>query len=244
MKRHLKTYPAPRFWPVMIKEHEFTIHPAAGPHAIASCMPLGIILRDVLKYSKTVSEAKKIMSEGKVQIDGVVRRDYKFPVGLMDVVYLKPADAYYRVMPDRVNKLSLLKITPEEAEFKLVRISGKRLLKDKAMQINSHDGRSFSLKLDDPFDVQVAYKPFDALKISLPKGEVIEHIPLEPDVYVSIIGGSQIGESGLVKEVPKQRGPNRLARVVINEVESTVTLKYLFPIGKGSPIISTKGEVA
>jgi ribosomal protein S4E len=76
------------------------------------------------------------------------------------------------------------------------------------MQLNSHDGRSFAIKVDDPFDTQVGFRPFDSLKISLPKGEVLEHIVLEPDAYVSIIGGSKIGESGVVKEVPEQRGPN------------------------------------
>lgn len=244
MKRHLKTFKAPRFWPVMIKKNEFTIRPASGPHPIGSSMPLGLILRDILGFAKTVSEVKRALSEDKVLVDGLVRHDHKFPVGLMDVVYLKPLDAYYRVMPDSVNKLSLLKITPEEGAYKLIRLSGKRLLKDKTVQLNAHDGRSFAIKVDDPFSVNLPYRIFDSLKISLPAGEVLEHIPMEPDTYVSIIGGSNIGKSGILKEAPQQRGPNRLAKVMINEIESTVTLKYLFPIGKGSPIISTTGEVA
>jgi len=244
LKRHLKTYPAPRFWPVMIKEHEFTIRPAPGPHAIFSSMPLGLILRDVLGYATTVSEAKKLLTEGKVLIDGVVRRDYKFPVGLMDVVFLKPAGTYYRVVPDPVNKLSLLEINSEEAAFKLVRIKGKRLLKDKTVQLSGHDGRTFAVKVDDPFKIQLDYRIFDTVKVSLPEGEILERIALEPEAYASIIGGVNIGRSGVVREVPKQKGPNRLAKVTIDDVESTVTLKYIFPVGKGSPIISLRGKVA
>jgi len=207
-------------------------------------MPLGIILRDVLRYAKTVSEAKRMLIEDKVLIDGVVRHDYKFPVGLMDVIGLKSADTYYRVLPDKTNKLCLLKITPEEAAFKLVQLTGKRLLKDKKMQLNTHDGRSFAIKVDDPFNVDVGYKIFDALKISLPDGEVTEHIPLESEAFVSIIGGSNIGKYGTLKETPAKRGANDLAKVTIGERENTVTLKYLFPIGKGSPIININGEVA
>jgi len=138
----------------------------------------------------------------------------------------------------------LLKITPEEAAFKLVQLTGKRLLKDKKMQLNTHDGRSFAIKVDDPFNVDVGYKIFDALKISLPDGEVTEHIPLESEAFVSIIGGSNIGKYGTLKETPAKRGANDLAKVTIGERENTVTLKYLFPIGKGSPIISINGEVA
>jgi small subunit ribosomal protein S4e len=207
-------------------------------------MPLGIILRDVLRYAKTVSEAKRMLIEDKVLIDGVVRHDHKFPVGLMDVISLKSADTYYRVLPGKTNKLCLLKITPEEAAFKLVQLTGKRLLKDKKMQLNTHDGRSFAIKVDDPFNVDVGYKIFDALKISLPDGEVIEHIPLESEAFVSIIGGSNTGKYGTLKETPAKRGANDLAKVTIGERENTVTLKYLFPIGKGSPIISINGEVA
>jgi small subunit ribosomal protein S4e len=228
----------------MIKEREFTIRSASGPHPLASSMPLGIILRDVLNVASTVSEAKRILAEGKVLIDGVVRHDYKLPVGLMDVIYVKPADTYYRIMPDKVNQLSLLKITAEEASFKLVRLSGKRILKDKTVQLNSHDGRSFAVKIDDPFNPQVSYRVYDTLKISLPGGEILEHIPLEVGNYVSVIGGSKNGEYGTLAELPAQRGANRLAKVTIKEVPSTVTLKYIFPIGKGSPIITLQGEVA
>jgi small subunit ribosomal protein S4e len=243
LKRHLKTYPAPRFWPILIKEHEFTIRPASGPHQISWSIPLGILLRDILKYAKTVREVKRILAEGKVLIDGKVRADYKFPVGLMDVVYLKPAKEYYRVLPNSTNRLALVKITPEEATFKLVRLTGKRTLRGNKVQLNFHDGRSSVARVEDPFNLQMGYRIFDVLKISLPDGQVIDSIPLEPDAFVSIIGGTNIGSYGTLKETPEMRGPNKLARVMIGDVENTVTLKYLFPIGKGSPIINISGAV-
>lgn len=243
MRRHLKTYAAPRSWPVKIKEKTFTIRPASGAHPLALSIPLGMVLRDTLRYATTVSEAKSILSEGKVLVDGEVRRDYKLPVGLMDVLYLKPAETYYRIMPDRLKKIALMKISPEEASFKLVRISGKRILKDKRVQINTHDGRSIAVKVEDPFDINLDYRLYDVLKIAIPGGEIQERIPLEADAFVAIIGGAHNGKYGTLLATPENRGPKRLAKVAINGVESTVTLKYLFPIGKGSPIIRTS-EVA
>jgi small subunit ribosomal protein S4e len=243
MRRHLKTYAAPRSWPIKIKEKTFTIRPASGPHPLTLCIPLGMVLRDTLHYATTVSEAKSVLSEGKVLIDGKVRKDYKLPVGLMDVLYLKPAEAYYRVMPDRLKKISLMKISPEQASFKLVRITGKRTMSEKRVQLNTHDGRSMVLKVEDPFDINMDYKLYDVLKIAIPGGEILERLPLEADAYVSIIGGAHIGKYGTLVETPESRGPKRLAKVTINGAESTVTLKYLFPIGKGSPIINTS-EVA
>jgi len=243
LSRHLKTYPAPRFWPIKIKEREFVIRPNAGPHKLVNSMPLGIVLRDVLGCAKTVSEAKRLLAEGKVLVDGKVKVDYKLPIGLMDVIYLKPADAYYRVLPNSVNKLALMKITAEEAGFKLAKVTGKRLLKDKKMQINLHDGRCISVGITDPFSVQMPYRLMDAVKISLPDGQIQEHVPLEVGTYVSITGGTKIGKFGTVKDLPPTKSPNKLATITIGDSDNTVTLKYLFPIGKGSPIININGEV-
>ncbi len=243
MSRHLKTYPAPRFWPIKIKEREFVIRPNAGPHKMVNSMPLGLVLRDVLGYAKTVSEAKRLLAEGKVLVDGKVKTDYKLPIGLMDVIYLKPADAYYRVLPNSVNKLALMKITAEEAGFKLAKVAGKRLLKEKKMQLNLHDGHCVSVDISDPFNVDIPYRLMDTVKVSLPDGQIQAHIPLEVGAYVSIIGGTKIGKFGTVKDLPATRSPNKLATITIGDSDTTVTLKYLFPIGKGSPIININGEV-
>lgn len=241
MKRHLKTYPAPRFWPIRIKEREFVVRPSPGPHPISYALPLGIVLRDILNYAVTLGEVKKILSERMVLVDGKVRTDYKFPVGLMDVLYLRSSDEYYRVLPHPVKKLSLVKIPPEESSFKLVRVTGKRTLKAGNLQLNFHDGRSYLMKVEDPFNIQVEYKIFDTIKLTLPDGEIADHIPLQPGAFVSIIGGGNIGRYGELVKLPASRSPDKLAKVKISGVENTVTLKYLFPIGKGSPIISISG---
>jgi len=244
MTRHLTTHKAPSFWHIKIKEHAFTIRPNAGPHPLEHSMPLGIILRNVLRFSKTVVEAKRLLAERKVLVDGKVRFDHKYPVGLMDVIYLKAAEAFYRVLPNSKNKMALVKITAEEASFKLEKITGKRLLRDNVVQLNFHDGRSVAVKVDDPFNIHLAYKLMDTVKISIPEGQLLEHIPLQEGAYVAITGGTKIGKYGTLLETPAKRTANKLARVMIGDAEKTVTLKYLFPVGKGSPIINITGEVA
>jgi hypothetical protein len=46
-----------------------------------------MLLRDILKYATTGKEAKMIVKQGKVKVDGKTRFDERFPVGLMDVVF-------------------------------------------------------------------------------------------------------------------------------------------------------------
>lgn len=244
MAGHLRTYPAPRHWPVAIKEKAFTVRPSPGPHSIEECIPLGIILRDVLGKVKTISEAKRALAERKVMVDGKVRTDYRYPVGLMDVVHLVPEGLYFRVIPDAVKKLALLKISQEEAGFKLLKITGKRLLKDGALQLSFHDGRTIATKVDDPFNIQVPYMTNDVLKVSIPDGQVLDHIPLTEGTFVAVTGGRNVGRFGTIAEKPLSKSPNALAKVIIAGNETTVTLKYVFPIGKESPIISISGEVA
>ncbi|MEM1555119.1 MAG: S4 domain-containing protein, partial [Desulfurococcaceae archaeon] len=92
--RHLKTFAAPAFWPIMRKKYKWVVKPSPGPHAISRCLPLLIIVRDILKYAETSREARKLISEGHFLVDGRVRRNYKYPVGVMDVISIKEYDEH------------------------------------------------------------------------------------------------------------------------------------------------------
>ena len=72
--RHLKRKPSPRFWPIHRKEHVWVTRPKSGPHSLKRSLPLAMVLRDILNLAKTRKEAKIIISEGKVFIDGIVQR--------------------------------------------------------------------------------------------------------------------------------------------------------------------------
>ncbi len=60
-----------------------------------------------------------------MQVDGKIVTDYKFPVGLMDVVTLKKANQSYRMLIDYKGRLKLVPIEENEAGWKLARIDGK-----------------------------------------------------------------------------------------------------------------------
>ena len=85
----LKRQLAPTFWNIRRKERQFVLKASPGPHRKDKSYPLGIILRDVLNVANSMHEAKTIVSAGKIKIDGIERRDVKFPVGLMDVIELQ-----------------------------------------------------------------------------------------------------------------------------------------------------------
>ncbi|RLF42038.1 MAG: 30S ribosomal protein S4e [Thermoplasmata archaeon] len=231
MSRHLKRLNAPRVVRLHRKEKKWAIRPSPGPHPIDQSIPLGLIIRDYLNLCDTLRETKRILSQGEVFVDGRIRKDYKFPVGLMDVISIPKIRKQYRVLYNERGKLTLVPITEEEASWKLYRIEDKTILKGKKMQLNLHDGTN---KLVD----EDKYHTGDVLKISFEGREIKEVYPREPGAVSLIIGGRHIGEIATIQsfEIIRSSKPNIAHMKGVQEF--TTLQKYVFPIGKTKPVIT------
>jgi small subunit ribosomal protein S4e len=238
----LKRKPAPRFWPIHRKDATWVVKPSAGPHSLENCLPLAIALRDILGYAKTRKEAKTIVSQEKVYVDGkVVRRD-DFPVGLMDVVSLPDVNKYFRVLPSSKG-LILNSIDKEEAKFKLCRIENKKVVSDGHVQIHLHDGSNILVKVADPKNQQGdIYKTLDTLKISLPERQVLGQIAMKKNDFAMITGGKNIGKYGKTVEVEEAEDKKRRnALVTIEDEKGTryqTVLNFVVAIGETQPLIA------
>jgi small subunit ribosomal protein S4e len=82
----LKRLKAPKFWKLPKKSRKWAVSPRPGPHRKFESIPLAIALRDIVKIAETGSEAKKIIKMGEILVDGKIRRDHKYPAGLMDAI--------------------------------------------------------------------------------------------------------------------------------------------------------------
>ncbi len=239
---HLKREVAPSFWPVHKKEAVWSVKPMPGPHAIHRCIPLGIIVRDVLGLADTRREAKKIVSQGKIFVDGRPRRDDRFPVGLMDVVSIPEVKKSYRVVPSEKG-LTLHPIAEDEASFKICRIENKRTVKNGHIEVNLHDGRNFLIRVEDPSNPREdIYRTLDTLRISIPDQEVLEHFRVEKGMFASLVDGANIGKFGAISSITEERGQKRrkwLVTIEDREGRSYQTiLDYVFVIGDETPRIS------
>ncbi len=240
-RRHLKALAAPRFWPILRKEYTWTVKPSPGPHPINRCIPLLIIVRDILGYAKTSREARKIIAEGHFKIDGRVRRNYKYPVGLMDVLEIVDTGETYRMIPVPTKVMTLHPIPKSEAGFKLCRIENKTTVRGGHIQLNLHDGRNHLVRVSDPANpVEDKYKTLGTVKLSIPQQEMLDYIPLQENVIAIIIGGRNVGRVGRVLEI--RRGMRRFRSIVtledVNGNKFQTSLDYIFPIGFDKPVIS------
>jgi len=236
----LKRKPAPRFWPIHRKELPWIVKPSSGSHSLQSCLPLTLVLRDMLGIAQTRKEAKMILSEGKVLVDGKIRRKDDFPVGLMDVISMPDANKYYRIMPSHKG-LVLNPISKKEANFKLVRVEDKTTVKN-GVQIALHDGTNMFVKVADPKNPEeVTYDTFDILKVTYPEKQVASTLKTKVGNLAVITGGKNIGKQGKIVEIEKTEAKKRRqALVVIEDAKGAryqTILDFVFSIGEAEPLI-------
>jgi len=241
-RKHLKRKPAPEFWPIHRKEAIWTVKPNAGPHPISRCMPLTLVLRDALGVAKTRSEAKTIIHEEKIMVDGKVQREELFPAGVMDVVSIPDMEKWYRVLPYEKGLL-FHPISEDEATFKLCRIENKTVLSGGNVQLNLHDGRNVLVKVKNPNKPEEdVFDTLDTLKINLPNQEVLSHMKLAEGAPVLIVGGKNAGKHGkivAIEQRPRQKRKNSLVTVEDErENRFQTTVDYIFVIGDKQPHIS------
>jgi small subunit ribosomal protein S4e len=242
----LKRKPAPRTWPIHRKEFVWVTKPSPGPHSLENCLPMAIVLRDILGVAKTGKEAKTILSQGKVYVDGKIRRTDDFPVGLMDVISVPELNKFFRILPSHKG-LVVHPVSEEETSFKLCRIEDKTIIKNGHIQLNLHDGSNMLVKVVDPKNPREdVYETFDTLKISLPEKQIVAHIRIKENNFAIITGGKNAGRYGKIVEIEKAEGKKRRnSLIVIKDEEGNqyqTTLNFVFAIGETEPLISLLEE--
>ncbi len=235
-KSHIKRIAAPRSWPIPRKKSKWITKPRPGPHSIDRSMPLSLILKDIIRLAENKREVKKILYEGKILINHIIRKDPKFPVGLMDTISIPSINKYYRILFNYKGQLVLHKINKSESNIKLSKIINKKILRGKKTQINLYDGYNKIVDKDH-------YKVGDSVLFDLEKNHIVEHLKLEKGAYVYLTNGKHIGTTGVIDKVLTSKGTYPSKIVFKKKNHSFETLKdYAFVIGKEKPLISLPEE--
>ena len=230
MSRHQKRLSMPKTWNIPRKTRKWAVKSSPGPHSGIKSIPLLLVIRDVMKLANSSREAKKILHDGNILVDGVVKRDYKFPVGVFDVITIPKIDLSYRVFLDRKQRLSLRQIS--DPEVKLCRINDKTIVKGGNTQLNLHDGSNI---ISDEY----SYHTFDSVILSLPERKVVKHITYKPSSLALIIGGAHSGELATIEDIRKTRGAMPNMTALHSSYDFETIEDYVFVVGKGTPEIET-----
>ena len=231
MSKHMKRLASPRAWKIAKKGDKWVPKTAPGKHGIERSIPLGIVMRDYLGIVDTMTEAKRVIGNREIAVDGRVATSHKTPLGLMDVLSIPKMEKNYRVVIDHHGRVVLSEIPAAQAAWKLCRIQNKAVVKGAKLQLNLHDGRNVLVK-------ESNYKTGDVVKISLPDQKIVGHYAFGDGMTALLTGGSHVGEFAKVRAVETIRSPApNLVSVKSGSEEFSTIKPYVFLVGKDKPEI-------
>ncbi len=201
MSNEMKRLTAPRSWPVKRKTSTWITKPSPGAHALEESIPVTVVMRDMLGLAGTAKEVRLMLQKKMLKIDGKTVRSPKQGMGLMDVLGLPTINSYYRMVLDKRGKLQMVKISEEEAGWKLSRIDDKKTIAGGKTQLNLHDGRNIVLDANQ-------YKTGDVLKITIPEQKILASYSLEKGNTALITSGANVGNVAVVEEYEITRLPS------------------------------------
>jgi small subunit ribosomal protein S4e len=232
MSKHLKRLAAPRAWKIHKKLSTWVPKPNAGAHAADKSVPVGILLRDYLSVVDSMGEAKRVVGNREILVDGRVATSHKTPVGLMDVVSIPKMEKNYRVVLDHHGRVTLSEIPAAQAGWKFCRVENKTVVSGGRVQLNLHDGRNVLVK-------ETNYKTGDVVKMALPEQKILAHYAFGKGMTAFITGGAHVGEFAKVEDVETIRSPRpNLVNLKSGEQPFSTVKPYVFLVGKDKPEIS------
>jgi len=141
-KKHMKRINAPSHWMLDKLNGIYAPKPSPGPHKQRECLPLLLLLRNRLKYALNGREAKAILMNRLIKIDGKTRTDVKYPTGFMDTITIDKTNQHFRLLFDPKGRFTLHRVTAQEAEVKLCKVKRQSTGKRAVPYITTHDGRT------------------------------------------------------------------------------------------------------
>lgn len=221
-KKHLKRLAAPKHWMLDKLGGTFAPRPSAGPHKLRECLPLVLILRNRLKYALTRKEVQTILMKRLVRVDGKVRTDMNFPVGLMDVISIAKTNENFRLVYDVKGRFTLKPIDAKAAAVKLCRVTKISTANKASIGVNpfakqgtreqsipyatTHDGRT--IRYPHP-----AAKTGDSVEVEIATGKITKVFKLALGNVVMVTKGANVGRVGVLSAREKHPGSDTIVRI-------------------------------
>lgn len=181
--------------------------PSSGPHRMPDCIPLCIVLMKKLKFAATKKELKYALNKKIIRINGKVRTDRHFPLGIMDILSIDSCNEHYRILYNCKRRFVVQKITGEEVNLLLDIVSKKKMENKNDPYLFTRSGLTFRF-------VDPAIKIKDTVKIDTRTGQIIGHLPFKTDMNVIVIKGKNIGCVGIIKNIEVHAGGYDIAYIV------------------------------
>lgn len=210
---HLKKQRIPNNWPIQRKGTAFVVRPLSRADR---GLPLGVIIRDVLKLAQNKKEVKRAIYMGELLINQRPARDVKESLGLYDKMTVVPSKKSYKIVLSEKGKFDVKEIKDNDAQTKLSKIINKKVLRGKKTQLNLIDGTNFLS--------EIKCEVNDSVKIDFKERKVIECVPLREKTKTIVFAGKHAGKEGVISKINRD---NKMAELEVGKDKINVLIKQI-----------------
>ncbi len=182
-------------------------------------VPVLVALRDILKVTQNRKEVKKAIHMRNILLNQKLVTDVKNSILLFDVITFVLSKKNYRMSLSNKGRIQLEEISEDEAEKKIAKITKRKMLKGKKIQINLGDGKNF-------FSNE-KYNINDSVIIDLKKNKISGHIPLKEGVKILAFAGKHAGKEGKVRKIDEK---NDMVEIESGGETTKILIKQLIAI--------------
>jgi small subunit ribosomal protein S4e len=196
---HAKRQTIGRAWPIPRKGTKYLI---VTSHERRNGIPILVMLREVMKLADNRKEAKKILNEGLIKVNGKEVRKDNFPLLPFDILTIK--DKEYEISFSDKGKFEAGKRKHKETILKVI---NKKMLKNKKVQLNLLYGKNFITN----------EKAAVGDSVMIKDKKIVKTIKIEKGRKAVVFAGKNRGEEGEIIEIK-----NKI--VTINSKEAKINV--------------------
>jgi small subunit ribosomal protein S4e len=196
---HLKRHSMPKSWPIKRKNITFTTKPNPGSYKRKYTISALVLLKEILGYAHTTKEAKFIVNNEEILVNGRKVEDIKFPIGLFEIVEIIKTKEKYMILFNTVGKVKIVEVKDSNIYAKIL---SKVVLSGKKYQLNFMNG--YNVVVDEKTFKQV--KVNDTVVYDFVKKSISGIYPLAVKNFVYIFDGKYKGSFGEVKSFTEYNG--------------------------------------
>ncbi|KAG0417181.1 40S ribosomal protein S4, partial [Dictyocoela roeselum] len=186
---------APKSWLLDKNGGVYAPRPSTGPHRLDECIPLCLLLSRKLGYAQNSREVKHIMKNRMVRINGKVRTDPRFPVGIMDILDIPKTGETFRLLYNTSGRFFLHKLDNPE-NFTITKVAKRVVRKGKVPYIYTEDGGSFRYC---PLEINVG----DSVKVDIESRKIVDYLPVAEGNIAYLTRGKNMGCAGTIVGIDK-----------------------------------------
>lgn len=188
--KHMKRLASPKYMKLRKKIAKFVTKPNPGRHTLESSLALSTFIKEKLDLARSTSEAKKAIKGKRVEVNGKLVTDPKYPIGFGDVVRIVPSNETYDITVGKQGIFEAKK-SSEKGAKRTLKVVGKYLAKGGKVMVRLNNG--------DTVHTEGSVSVNDSVVIE--KAKILSVIKFEKGARCLVMSGIHAPELGRIKNI-------------------------------------------